>query len=453
MFPSSLPVGDPTKYFDLSKIRNAAELSPTFHINEERKSTIYQDRMFRYMELTFCSQIWHGAKWDHHARIYIPDSYEGHGNVGIIGTHRLYTPENEYKLGEAEHFKRGTLYKTEIDAEKEFCERTALDFGIPIMIFGNPGNQVFGLDEGDLMGFSLQKIGETGDLSWYGYAAIARGYLRAITLLTSLPEIRAQRAVLMGHSKRGLGIIIASRVDPERVVGVLSSGQPGGNTLDFICTKFSEFGRGSLNLDYESSGPGFISAEKNLEGFNTPIGFLASLMWDPYMWHDKLTTPIMIALGTNDELLGTECGHALYPYLKSDKAMVTVENLPHTWAAEKILAGWRIWLAHIYFGRSLPQVTSTAKITTKEVEIQIVIKSSSPVKAVRVFYAYNKKNDWRQITWNSTTISQIPSEKGSYLTTLPLKAEHNFGYFVQVEDYEEESGSGFVATPVSLYRY
>lgn len=58
---------------------------------------------------------------------------------------------------------------------------------------------------------------ETGDLTWNGYYPIAMAYLRAITLMHALPGVRTERAVLMGCSKRGVAVSIATGVDPDRV--------------------------------------------------------------------------------------------------------------------------------------------------------------------------------------------------------------------------------------------
>ena len=95
----------------------------------------------------------------------------------------------------------------------------ALDPNIPIMIFSTPDEEMDDMDESDLMGFGMQKMMETGDLPWSGYYAIAKSYLRAITPMQILPDIRAKKAVLLGCSKRGLAESICAGADPGRVAG------------------------------------------------------------------------------------------------------------------------------------------------------------------------------------------------------------------------------------------
>jgi PhoPQ-activated pathogenicity-related protein len=439
-------------YFDLEKIRDPAGLDIKLLKNVIENSQIYPKRKIRSIHLTFTSQrSWHGEKWTHRARIYVPDNYKMEGKVGIIGTNRNFVPETNYEMGESEHFKRGKLYKTEIKTEPEFCERTALDLGIPIMIFTNPGSKIFGLEEGALMGYTLEKIGETEDMSWYGYGAITYAYLRAITLLSSLPELQAKKAVLFGHSKRGLASSIATRIDPERIAGVINSGQGGGNVLHYIATKFSEFGNRTINLDYKATGPGFVPASTNLMGMNSPLGFQSILIWDPYMWRDEIKVPTMIVLGSNDELLGAEAGHGMYPHLNCDKALVTVENLPHTWAASKILAAWRVWLGHIFFDRKIPKIQTDAILSKESITISGEVGGDlKNIVSVRIFHAHNKKNDWRHIHWIPI---EIDLTDGKFSKTLTLEKERNFGYFVEVEDSHTITGSGYVSTPVNLYRY
>ena len=169
------------------------------------------------------------------------------------------------------------------------------------------------------------------------------------------------------------------------------------------------------------------------------------------LWRDEIKVPTMIVLGANDELLGAEIGHGMYPHLKCDKALVTVENLPHTWAAPKILAAWRSWLAHIYFDRKISTLTAEAILSKSEITVSGHIQSNvENVVAVRIFFAHNKKNDWRDIHWESI---EIALKDGKFSKSLTLEEERNFGYFVEVEDHHDISGPSYASTPVSVYRY
>ncbi|TFG17940.1 MAG: hypothetical protein EU533_08020, partial [Promethearchaeota archaeon] len=300
----------PSKFFILKEIYDKTTLDIQVSRDEIIESKIRQDKKFRFMDLIFTSQNWHDSIWKHRARIYIPENYLNDGNVGIIGAHMDFVPEKNYIVGgdaakNMPHLARGTILGSEnLGTEAEFYEGTALDLGIPIMLFNTPGDIIFGLDESDLMGYGLKRLGETFDLSWFPYLPIVKSYLRAITLLQSIPEIQAQRAVLFGNSKRGVSVSIATGVDPDRIAGIFCTGAHGGNTLYMTLMKFAQLGPNVGGPAVERMGPGFLPAERLLEILNSPAGFFLLMTFDPYIWRQQIKSSFMIAIGTNDEFTG-----------------------------------------------------------------------------------------------------------------------------------------------------
>ena len=445
----------PSKFFNLKEIYDESTLE--IEINQDKiiENNVRKGNNIRFMDLIFTSQNWHESIWKHRARIYIPENYQNDGNVGIIGAHMDFVPEKNYIVGgeavkDMPHLARGTIIGSDnLGTEAEFCERTAIDLGSPIMLFNTPGDLIFRLDESDLMGYGLKKLGETFDMTWFPYLPIVKSYLRAITLLHSIPEIKAQRAVLFGNSKRGVSVSIATGVDPDRIAGILCTGAHGGNTLYMTLLKYAQLGPNVGGPAVERMGPGFLPAERLLEILNSPAGFFLLMTFDPYIWRQQIKSSFMIAIGTNDEFTGLGTPDGMIKNFEGDKAILYIDNLPHTWTSIKHLNAWRMWLAHIYRGRDIPKIELKSETGNSTLKITVFPKSSTEIRNVRLYYSFNKTSDWRFAKWEYITMEK---DNDSYICSLDLMSDMNLAYYVEVEDLDDSSGSGYISSLIEFIR-
>lgn len=443
----------PSRWFKLEEIYDETTLET--QINEEKtiESKVRKGKKVRFIDLVFTSQNWHDSIWKHRARIYIPENYQKDGNVGIIGAHMDFCPEKNYNVGgiDAEdipQFNRGKILgqdnrPTDLNTESEFCEGTAIDLGIPIMLFNTPGDLIFGLDESDLMGYGLKKLGETFDLTWFPYLPIVVSYLRAITLLHSLPEVKAERAVILGNSKRGVSVSISTGVDPDRIAGALCTGAHGGNTLYMILMKFAQLGPEVGGPAIERAGPGFLPAERLLEILNSPAGFFLLMTFDPYIWRKQIKSTYMIAIGTNDEFTGLGAPDGMIKNMEGDKALLYIDNLPHTWTSLKHLAAWRMLLSHAFYERKIPIIEVKKNVRNSLLHVNAKVINFNEIKSVKLYYSFNKSSDWRFAKWESLLMNE---ENDGYATVLQLKPDLKLAYYVEVEDFHKEGGAGFVSS-------
>ena len=432
----------PARFFDMASIKDPSSLETNIIRDENIDSRVRKNKRVRVIELTFVSQSWHESVWKHPARIYIPADYKADGNVGIIGTYRDFFDKDA-------DYSRRIIPGTDLDTEAEYAEGTALDLGMPIMIFATPSESIFGLDESDLMGHCLKEMQKSQDLTWFPYIPIVTSYLRAITLLHSMPEVKAERAVLLGCSKRGYSTCISTGVDPGRIAGIMATCYYGGNVLYEIATKFASFGPGVRGPAQERMGPGFQPADKVLEMINSPAGYLVNMAFDPYIWRNRITTPYFVALGTNDEFYSLGAPNGMMEKLQGDTAFLYIDNVPHTWVSQKHLAAWRMWLAHVFYERELPKIRVSTESEQSSLVVNAYVKAPSPIKGVRLFYSYNGSNDWRFAEWNSSPMKII--EEGSYTAGLALDEENNLAYYVEVEDHGK-GGTGYTSSLVDIIR-
>lgn len=437
---ASMPLeAGPAPCFDRSELLDESSLDTVIEADRVVDSRHRPGRRVRIIELTFTSQHWHELVWRHPARIYVPDDYSGGGTAGIIGTER--------QCFESEWARR-VIPGTSLDTEGEYAEGTALDLGMPVMIFSNPPGRPFGLDESDFTGYAMKKMQETGDMTWHGHYPIAKAYLRAITLMHSLDGVGTERAVLLGNSKRGVGVCIASGVDPERVAGVMVCGYHGGNNLYHLATKFAEFGPSVAGPSEQRAGPGYQSAETLLRVINNPVGFRSLLHFDPYLWRDQIKAAYLVALGTNDEFFALGAPNSMMTEMQGNKGYLAIDNVKHTWVSEKHLAAWRMWLARTFLGRSIPQVSVQGEIVQDRLAVAADVEAES-IRAVSLFYAFQPVlEDWRTATWQSMSMERVD---GRWQASVDLKAGHSLAWYVEVED-SGVSGPGYVSSLVDIHR-
>jgi PhoPQ-activated pathogenicity-related protein len=454
----------PASYFDLDEIKDPSTLDIKIAQNEIVDSQSRPGEKVRVIKLSFTSQNWHGSTWRHPATIYVPFDYQGDGNVGIIATNRSFQgpsktqsqttqPAKLNAESYPEHlrhlYNRQTIPGSELNTEAEYAEGTALDLNIPIMIFPNPPTLIFNKDESDLMGYAMQMAIKTMDLSWAGYLPIATSYLRAITVLSSIEEIKAKKAVIMGCSKRGFAASIATGVGDERLAGIMGTCYYGGNILYDIMTKYASFGSGVGGPPVEKEGPAFQPAEKLLAQVNGPAGNLGTMAFDPYIWKKKITTPYFIALGTNDEFYGLGAPNGMMSELEGDKAFLYVDNLRHTWVSTKHLHAWRSWLGHVFYGRELPKIKVDAEENGSIVSVSADVSSPNTLKNVRLFYSVNRSLDWRSAQWEAKSMEWVG---GRYQADLEKITGKHLAYYVEVEDFHNKGGIGYLSSLVQIDR-
>ncbi len=431
----------PASYFDLDEIKDHSTLDVEIKQDKVIDSQSRQGEKVRVIKLSFTSQNWHGSSWRHPATIYVPANYQGDGNVGIIATNKDFLDANiKY---------RKTIPETALNTQTEYGEATAIDLNIPIMIFPNPPTLIFDKDESDLMGYGIQMAIKTLDLSWLGYVPIATSYLRAITLLETIEGVNAKKAVIMGCSKRGFASSIATGVGDDRLAGIMATCYYGGNILYDIMRKFESLGTGIGGPSVKREGPAFQPADKLLAKVNQPAGYLATMAFDPYIWKKKITTPYFVALGTNDQFYGLGAPNAMMSELESDKAFLYVDNVDHTWVSRKHLHSWRTWLAHVFYDRKLPKIKVETQTNGPTLSVVADVSSPNTLKNVRLYYSVNRSLDWRSAKWEFKSMERV---NGRFEAELEKVVGKNLAYYVEVEDFHDKGGLGYVSSLVQINR-
>ncbi|MFF2133128.1 PhoPQ-activated protein PqaA family protein [Streptomyces olivochromogenes] len=448
MIPAPASAGDdawkhvgPAGLFDLGELYDTNSLDVVIEKDAVEESTARPGARVRKIALTFTSQQWHGMTWRHPVHVYAPahtlEYPPAHGIAGIIGTEADFwnEPGNE----------RRVIPETGQETEKEYAEGAAVDLGIPVMIFATPPELPTDMNESDLNGYSNRNFFETGDFTWYGYYPVATSYLRAITLLTTLPGLGVRKAVLFGHSKRGIGSSITTGVDPDRLAGIVTTGTNGMNMLEATARKIGQFGMDIAGPSVRREGLGFLSADTQLRMFNTPLGFEALKRFDPYFWRDSLTTPWLVVNGTNDPFFAVDVAQSMR-HAKGPTTLVAVDNVTHTWASQKILAAWRMWLDHLANGRPLPTLENLTVDRSSD-HLTVTTRTNTPNTAAHLATAGIRGTDWRQAKWSLTSMTQTAD--GTYRVSVPFPADTSMAWYVELR-HGSPSDPGFVTSAVKV---
>ncbi len=415
----------PAVMFDMQEILDSETLDTQLIRDDIIESQARPDKEVRRIELEFTSQNWHGFVWKHYAQVFVPPNYAGESKIGIIGQ-----KWQDFK----EDSDRSIIPETGKKTIAEYAEGTALDLDLPIMIFAVPGEDINGMFESDLTGWAYQQMLATGDYTWFSYYPIAKSYLRAITLMGELLDLNNGRAVLLGCSKRGMGIAIAAGVDPKRVSGIMTTCYHGGNNLYMAALKFAQFGPDVGGPSEDRIGPAYIPAPDLLRSLNNPIGLTALGLYDPYIWRDQIKSSYFVVLGTNDEFFGIGSPNEMMTSFKGDKAFLAIDNITHTWVSDKHLAAWRMWLSYNFRQHTIPEIKVNTDKTNQTFSIRAEVKSDYQLKGVKLYYAVNDSSDWRFATWFS---KPMELKNGNFISSLDLKDAHSLGYYVEVEDSKD----------------
>ncbi|MFS8973148.1 hypothetical protein PO002_01365 [Cupriavidus necator] len=341
----------------------------------------------RVIELRFTSQDWKGLPWTHPARTMCQTATGG--NAGIIGTERHFFDEPASP--------RHTIPGTTLDTEAEYAEGTAIDLGMPVMLFANPAEDYWGMNESDLAGYALKKVMETGDLTWNGYYPIAMAYLRAITLMHALPRrarrargadglLQARRCGQHRHRRRPRprrgrdGHLLLRRQQPVLSCAQIRRVRPRrGRTGAAAQRAWLPARRRRAAGDQQPHGPAHADALR-------PV-YVAQ--------PDALQLPG----GARHQRRVLCAGHA-EQHDDGDvgrQGFLAVDNLPHTWVSAKHLAAWRMWMAHTFLGRKLPAIEARGTAQGAQYAVQARVKADAPPAGVRLFHACNPVTvDWRK---------------------------------------------------------
>lgn len=333
-----------------------------------------------------------------------------------------------------------------LDFQREYGEVTSLLFGVPVFLISTPPQTVIHqlgyTDENDLAGYSRLWVFQIGDLKMSATYAMALSYMRAVTFLDGIAGEKAfdlsDGVVILGSSKRGISVWTAAAVD-IRIKGIVSC------ACDWLNV---EAGLQRVIDDWYDDEEAVTKAEQLQSLIKTLNGQSFIAHYDPYTVFHNTSLPetfkAMMIAGTND---------AMYPIrslgdfiegssFEEEKTWTYVPNYTHGCGSMKHVANLRAWVAHVFEGRKVTQVTHTLFLDEwSMLHASANVSTLNNVETVNLIYAVKSTGDkdFRETQWFSKTMTQ--EESGVYTTKVSLPNNIKWvAAYVEVEDRDPVLG-------------
>lgn len=412
----------PANVFDMDEIRNPDTLDLRILSDETVPVSENSSENVRSIELEFFSQNWGGEAIRHLAHVYLP--------VGGI---------EESKRGMALINQGGSSNLEDgFDVDRDYGALTAIELGIPSMLLKTnmPGDHWGVKGQGPIRRYTAAQFFETGDPNWIHWIALAKVYMRAMTVLGTLEHVQATQFVLAGSSKRAQSIWIAAAVD-ERIRGFVSIARPG-NFGHLIQEHSPVPGAlpepGSVRSVHEGSKHDYMV---HFEDMYTTRGYEYMAYIDAYQFLSRVNVPMMYVIGTNDNLFNSFDDHGFYPFYQGDKSFAYVPNYLHGMGTSKHVQAVRAWVAHCFWNRPVTKVSALGTVDEGALNVSAVAHSQSDIESVRVHYCYLQGPLFRDAKdrYQSTPMKRV-GESSLWEATLPPSesAGQEVYWYVEVND-------------------
>ena len=365
----------PANVFNMAEMRAPNTLDLKILADENLPASRDSTEMIRCIHLEFFSQNWGGEDLRHLAKVYLPVG-------GVADSKKGLAVINQ---GGSSNLKDG------FEIEQEYGALTALKLGIPSMLLQSnmPGDHWGVTGQGPIRRYTAAKFFETGDPNWIHWIALAKIYMRAMTVLGELEDVHATQFVLGGSSKRAQSIWVVAASD-DRVRGIVPIARPG-NFLHLMQTHNPTPGAlpdpEGIRKNHAGSKHEYMV---HIEDMYTTRGYAYMAYIDPYQFLSRVNVPVMYLIGTNDRLFNSFDDHGFFPFYEGDKSFAYVANYGHGMGAPEHVQAYRAWAAHCFWGRPVTSLTAKETVAEGDLKVSAIIQSQAEITDVRLFYCFKK---------------------------------------------------------------
>jgi PhoPQ-activated pathogenicity-related protein len=364
----------------------------------------------RWRTVRLVSQSWKGVEWFHELSLYVPAEPAQPASTMLL----WIDGGSATKVPAA-----GTATPT---TAVQTMATVANACGLPAAVVRQvPHQPMFeGLAEDALIAHSFVEFVETGDRSWPLLLPMVKAAVTAMDAATTIAakewDLKVERFVVVGGSKRGWTTWLTAAVDPRvqglvpMVIDILS--------LDrHIRLQHEIFGRLSEQLDDYTSR----DIERLLQ---TPRGRELIAIVDPYAYRDRIRQPKLIALGTNDPYWPLE-SHSIYlAGLTGPRWISFAPNAGHDLPAPRIAGIVAAMGRHVAGIEPLPEVRW--RFSADPAGTTCLVESSERPAQVVLWTATAGSRDFRKARWRSDTVTgdgrewhvPVPSPESGFAAAL-----------------------------------
>ena len=397
--------------------------------------------------VTFTSQTFLGQPWTHSAVLVIPDTLPtGVRHAAVLPR----TTENPVDgVSDSESFL------------PQFAAITADRLDIPILLVDNIPPSIDLRNVSDLQGYQAQNpqcfagplndddeiadclwsiAQKAGRPDWFPALPTAVAYVRTITLMELLsndvesfnlgfevPPFQVEEVVVLGSGLGGHGLRYAMAMD-SRIRGVMASSADIGSFDAFFDLQTSSWAG-----EYSYGNP---QEQSSFWGSAAATPFRDAFALDSL--EDALADrAYLMAVGTNDRRFPLTAFNLYAEDLPTDHATLYVSNYGSGFGTLDHLLAWRVFLSHVFSGRSWAQLETSVEDDGGNVTVSARVDTTTIVTAVDLWYTQRHSDaddsDFRDAIWRS-----VPMDRGAdgySATVAPLAS--NTAFFVRVSDAQD----------------
>jgi PhoPQ-activated pathogenicity-related protein len=399
----------------------------------ERSRGTYRGAEWR--EITFTSQVWQGAPWQHQLFILIPPRAPP-GRPAL-----LLISGGEWQASYASPPRRPRNPEG-IALYAALARRLEAPVAVLLQV---PNQPLFGgMTEDDLMAFSFERYLDNGDASWPLLVPMVESVRRSMDVVTDVVadqwRLPVQQFLVTGGSKRGWTAWLTAAADP-RVAAVAPIVIDLVNLRRQLAHQVQTWGGPAPEMRpyVERDLPRRLAA---------PEGESLLRLIDPWYQRGRITQPKLIVLATNDGYWPADSLGLYRDGLVGPQSVLYLPNEGHTPASlPRLLDGLAALQRSLVTGRPLPAVSGEHALIGDRAELRVRVAGGEAPRRARAWFAPVNSRDLRAARWTARAMRRQPD--GSYLLRLPVASGGYLGLFGEV-DFGEGRGRYSLATSLRL---
>jgi PhoPQ-activated pathogenicity-related protein len=370
------------------------------------------------LELT--SQTWHGMTWKHYMLVVIPEKvkFEEHALVYIGAGANGREP------------KQGDILHSQLLAAKTMVPVVIL-FQVPNQPL-DPANRGDDYYEDALIGETLIKVMETGDLSWALLLPMTKSVIRAMDasqeFIKQEYKLDVRKFLIGGASKRGWTTWLVGASQDPRVVGLVPIVYNNLNLMKQLAGHIETWGTFSPRIhDYIDRGLFKINE------IPSPRKIQLMKLIDPYSYLARVKVPKLLIHGSNDPYWPVDSGKYYWDEIEGQKYMLTVPNAGHNIdvgaSIFKTIDTAAAFTQMVASGEKLPK--AAWKLTEKESQYHVSITTEIVDPKMTLWTAKSDSKNFQDAKWTSTPFQ-------NNVTTIKKPTSGHIAFFIELESKKDE---------------
>jgi hypothetical protein len=421
-----VPTSGPAERVDVARARDVSNLQLDIAANGSDTLKVGNSTVYK-IDYTFRGRGPADTEWTHRASLLLPT--EINSAITKPGAFALLpgSTRNPTKVSQPKAFRKN--YGAEITAQLGIP--TVLVSGIPGSVNLRKGPSAWSgqaerrcytsnLPEARYASCLLQILRKTDDLEADPFRYLADSWIRAVTAASEVgaradridwggnppPAVQMDRAVVMAEGASAVGARMAAAID-VRIDGVFGHGS------------FARFGElmNGLSERWSSDFGWFDDPGAFRDWLQTEPGRAWRAAVDPAEWSDMLEgKAFVLASATNDGRVPLGATDNIVDVFPSETRRLIAGGKEGRYAegigSPTHLAGWRGFIAHVYFGAPWNSVRISTERQRGNVAVEADVRGEAETKSARVAWVKRASADDRDFRDTSWSESKLEPEKG-----------------------------------------